>query len=454
MKRIYFPFLITLIFFAPACKKFLDKKNNQKQVVPTSVRDFQALIEETRATNYAYSFSAEVGAGDYYLPDATLKDLDESTRNMYVWNKDNLFSGTNIEWGNLYKLIYKCNIILNDIDAIERLPGEEEEWKAVKGSAFFLRGNCYSQLVWLWSLAYDPATAEHDLGAALRLKPDFNEVSRRVSVQESYRQIISDLEQAAGLLPVTSAHVVIPSRPAAYALLSRIYLSMRNYDKALVYADSCLQMRDYLMDYNTDPNITPAVSYPFKRFNPEMLYLCGALTTSAFFKGIADTALYNMYAEDDLRKKMFFNGNKGTLNRFKGNYEGNNIQAVLFTGPATDEMMLVRAECLARKGDVALALNNLNTLLRKRYKTGRFTDYASLSDADALQLILDERRKELVFRGLRWMDIKRLNKEGANISLKRMVNGSIITLEPNSLRYALPIPDNVIQLSGMQQNPR
>ncbi|SEM08104.1 hypothetical protein SAMN05216436_101351 [bacterium A37T11] len=56
-------------------------------------------------------------------------------------------------------------------------------------------------------------------------------------------------------------------------------------------------------------------------------------------------------------------------------------------------------------------------------------------------------------RGLRWMDIKRLNKEGANITLTRNLNGQIYTLPPNDPRFALPIPEDVIDLSGMQQNP-
>jgi hypothetical protein len=43
------------------------------------------------------------------------------------------------------------------------------------------------------------------------------------------------------------------------------------------------------------------------------------------------------------------------------------------------------------------------------------------SSDEASQLILQERRKELLFRGLRWIDIKRLNKEGAGIVLKRKV---------------------------------
>jgi len=57
-------------------------------------------------------------------------------------------------------------------------------------------------------------------------------------------------------------------------------------------------------------------------------------------------------------------------------------------------------------------------------------------------------------RDLRWMDIKRLNKEGANISLRRTVNGITYSLQPNDNKFALPLPETIIRISGMTQNPR
>jgi hypothetical protein len=87
-------------------------------------------------------------------------------------------------------------------------------------------------------------------------------------------------------------------------------------------------------------------------------------------------------------------------------------------------------------------------------KTGTFIPATAPDAATALALIITERRKELLFRGLRWMDIKRLNKEGANIILTRVVNNTTYKLMPNEKRYALPIPEYTISISGMPQNPR
>jgi hypothetical protein len=92
--------------------------------------------------------------------------------------------------------------------------------------------------------------------------------------------------------------------------------------------------------------------------------------------------------------------------------------------------------------------------LIKRWKTGTFIPVTAASNTEALDIILLERRKELLMRGLRWIDIKRLNKEGRNILPKRIINGQSFSLSVNENRYALPLPDDIISITGMPQNPR
>ena len=124
-----------------------------------------------------------------------------------------------------------------------------------------------------------------------------------------------------------------------------------------------------------------------------------------------------------------------------------------FDGVSTNEIYLIRAEANARQGKTTDAMRDLNELLAMRH-TDTFVPLAASSPSHALDLILLERRKELLMRGLRWVDIKRLNKEGAGITLKRTVEGVEYMLSPNDLRYALPIPEDVITLSGIEQNKR
>src|SRR5690606_20155507 len=93
---------------------------------------------------------------------------------------------------------------------------------------------------------------------------------------------------------------------------------------------------------------------------------------------------------------------------FKGSYMGNSS---LYNGLSLNEVYLMKAEANARRNNIEVAMASLNTLLEKRWVAGTFTPSVISSKEEALQLILAERRKELLMRGLRWIDIKRLNKE-------------------------------------------
>jgi hypothetical protein len=126
----------------------------------------------------------------------------------------------------------------------------------------------------------------------------------------------------------------------------------------------------------------------------------------------------------------------------------------MFSGLATDEVYLIKAECLARTGNYTQAMNVLNQLLVTRYKSGTFVPIVAANAQEALDTILAERRKELPFRGLRWSDLRRLNLEGRNIIVNRFVNGENYELLPKSNRYVLPIPENVKVLGQVEQYER
>ncbi|HTH31212.1 MAG TPA: hypothetical protein VL946_07665, partial [Lacibacter sp.] len=105
-------------------------------------------------------------------------------------------------------------------------------------------------------------------------------------------------------------------------------------------------------------------------------------------------------------------------------------------------------------GETANALAALNTVLTKRWKTGAFVPLITTNNQQVLEWVLAERRKESAFRDLRWMDLKRLNREGAGIQLQRKIGSEDFILMPNDLRYAMPIPEDIILMTGMPQNPR
>jgi hypothetical protein len=311
----------------------------------------------------------------------------------------------------------------------------------------------------LYTKPYDSTTAVSDLGVPIRLSPDVNINVGRGTVQQTYAQIIQDLQNAAQLLTVTSTVKSRPNKVATFAMLARVYLSIGNYTKAGLYADSCLQLYNTLLNYGT-LSATSSTT-PFVRFNAEVIF--SALTTSAsptLNPNIAkiDTSLYNSYATNDRRKAIFFNANSGAnlgIYSYKGGYDGPPSSNSMFMGLATDEVYLIRSECYARAGYTALAMADLNTLMSNRW-TGIFTPFVAVNADDALYQILTERRKELVFRALRWTDLRRLNKDSRFAkTLTRPMNTVAYTpLAPNDLRYAMLLPATVINTTGVQQNPR
>jgi len=128
----------------------------------------------------------------------------------------------------------------------------------------------------------------------------------------------------------------------------------------------------------------------------------------------------------------------------------------LFAGIATDEVLPIHAKAAARTNRVPIAVYDINRLLLKRWRKDKvYPVFSSSSTEETLNFVLNERRKELVFRGLRWTDIRRLNLEGRNINIRRTTNSRTYVLEPNDANYTYPIPLQVTGFNpGMPQNPR
>ncbi|MBZ4190450.1 RagB/SusD family nutrient uptake outer membrane protein [Niabella beijingensis] len=445
--------LFCLLLAVAGCTRYLEERPNKRMVIISSLKDLQGILEFDSWVN-ASAGSGEDAADNYYITDADFAALNEYDRNMYSWNNDHVFREEYFNpWALCYNNVYRANTVLFHIDkVVAGAAYTAAEVANVKGQAFFLRGISFLNVASIWCPAYDAGTADKDLGIPLRLTPDFNIPSVRSSVKQTYEQIINDLKEAIALLPVTPLAKTRASKPVACLALARTYLYMRSYDSCYKYTSLCLSMRQELFDFSL---LNPDAPFPFEAVNfednPEVLYyqMLG-LPISGLPKAKIDSNLYKSYAEDDLRKVVYFANTGKDVHSFKGSRLGTLTSSAF----SVNEGYLMRAECAARLGKKEEAINDLNALLSKRWKKGQFEPVVSLPDKELLNLILKERRKELVFTDTRWMDLKRLNKEGANIELKRIVNGKEYILHPNDSRYALPIPESVINITGMPQNPR
>jgi len=446
-------YIVSLLLTLQSCgKDWLEAKPDKGLIVAGSIKDYQALLDNSGLFNTFQAVGlGEIAAGDFYItPTAWGALFNVQERSTYIWEQtSNFYKGErSLDWESAYKRILNANIVLEGIEKVKPAGNERQEWNNVKGSALFFRAFDFYNLTQEYCVAYMPGTAIKDLGLPLRLESDVNVNVKRSNLQQTYDQIIGDLKIAADLLVTRPPYKTRPSKEAVYALLARIYLSMENYDEAEVYSNMALQIQSDLMDY---AKINNAGTYPISRFNNEVIF------HSTFYYGIFITsrqtvvsALYADYALLDCRRSLFFTANANGMT-FRGNYTGDRS---LFGGLATDELYLIRAECNVRKGKTLLALADLNLLRRNRWK-GNYQDLDSVDPEVVLEYVLKERRKELLFRGLRWSDLRRLNRDNRfAVTLNRTLNTNTYILQPNDGRYVFPLDEEELRLSGIEQNLR
>lgn len=453
-KSIYI-IIISCLFLS--CKKdWLEIKRDKALIVPTSLRDMRLLLTDEELTSADNISLVQLSCDDYYMPAANYNIGTVVERNSYIWNSD-IFAGQAVvkDWDLSYLQIETSNVVLDGLEKIIRNESNAEEWDDVKGSALHLRARAHYNLLQTFAKPYDPATADVDPGVPLRTSSDVNIPTTRASVAKVYEQVFKDLEASAGLLRSSPAFPRDPSKASAYGWLARCYLAVSNYDKALEYSILYSQIHNTLIDFNT---LNPASNVPMSLYNIEVVQHSEIGTLYTYFINSfhrVKESFRQSYHDNDLRKIHFFRnrstGEFGTYG-FKGSYTAGSM---LFSGIATDEVYLIMAECKARKNDVSGAMQDLNTLLVKRWAVGTFIPYSAATADEAVTKVLTERHKELLFRGLRWSDLRRLNKEpNRAITLTRDIGGTIYTLPPNDPKYVLPIPDYIINASGIQQNPR
>jgi hypothetical protein len=456
----YICFIGVQSVFLFSCKKasdFLAAKPDESQVVPTTLTDLQALLDNDLIINgpgqSGYPTLGETGADNYWIDTTILyHQFSPYYQQAYTWSSQ-MSSGAHEvnDWDLPYRVVLYCNEALEDLSKLKA--DGSAAYGNVKGGALFWRSYAFYTLAQIFAAPYDSIRSLSDPGIPLRQTSDLNEKLVRGTVQQTYDSIIGDCMAALAVLPPgPPRYPTRASRAAAYGLLARVWQTVGNHHRALLYSDSCLQLQSALLEYDT---IQVTGSNPFNRTNPEILFSAdmqdidvSPITLHAVY---VDTLLYSYYAPNDLRKRLFFTSRNGHQ-YFTGFYD----PAYAFCGMTTAEVYLIRAESEAREGNTSLAMADLNTLLRNRWATGTFQPYTATDAMDALRQILLERRKELLFRGVRWTDLRRLNKDPHwAITLKRIVDGTVYTLPPNDPRYVLPISDNVLSFNpGMVQNPR
>lgn len=445
--------VLILLVCLSACSDFLDVKPDGKMKIPQTLDDAEALLNDYTTLNTMYSPNMLTASDEYTLSLDIYESITIDERAAYTWADDPVISATH--WMNGYKVVYVSNQVLEVLGAIDEKSVDTNRYRELKGIALFLRAFAHHQILSAHTLPYQRSSASNLMGIPLRLSPALDVVSERANLQTSVDQIAADYRSAAALLGGAALSKGKPNKAAAYGAMARLYLECSDYEKAYAYADSSLILSQDLMDFN---GMSSTPRYPIPRFNEEVLFsaICGYSMPITNLYALIDTNLYNEYAANDLRKKFFFTELKQAgkkVIRFRGSFD--NSAGAGFIGVTTSEMYLVRAETAARLAKLDRAKQDINILRQHRMDKGSFTPVLISDPEELLDFILLERRKELVMRGLRWTDLKRLNLEpNRAIDIKREIGTESYLLKANSLKYAQVIPQVVIDESKVVQNKR
>lgn len=468
--KIIYVLLLCSLWIGCSKEKFLDEKPNKAIVIPRTLEDLQAIVDNTGLLNGILGSNhpgivpilGQTASDEYFFGRPNLYiNTHPFIVNTYTWSQEDIYGGINSvnDWTQLYKAILSLNICIEQLEKLSLSELDALEGRRIKGTALFHRAHLYYHLAQVFAPVYQKSTASSTLGLPLRLKADVNEKLERNTLQETYNQIITDLEESIPYLPEQVSYTTRPTVTAAYAMLSRVYLSMSDYDKALECSEEALERKSSLMDFN---NLDSLSAYPISNNNEEIIFNClssiGGNIATAFVNSFAsvDSMLVKAYSPGDLRKPIFTvkrTESQSLGYRFKGSYFGG---IYFFSGLATDELYLIKAECLTREGRSDEACAVLNKLLEKRFKPQMFIPLDIDDNKELLHVILMERRKELLYRGVRWTDLRRLNLDPLlAVTLRRSIGGEIFELPPNDPRYVYPIPHDVLMFHpNMEQNPR
>ena len=465
MKNVTTILAICVVVMLTGCNDYLDIKPKGEKI-PTTVSDYETLLNYESVQKVSDTYPAYL-TDDVFLPDVAegtatpgLNSVDQSIRNLYLFKKE-VFGDAQDDgfWFASYNRIYYYNTV---IDNIMDADGSDEQQKlSIRAEALISRALEYLYLVNGYAKYYDVRTAESDPGVPLILDEDISKKNLvRASVKDVYAQIQSDLQTALPNLPVQAkGNAFRASKAAGYGVLAKMYLYMGNYTEALKAANAVLEINNSLLDLKKYAVVKAQSSIgrtnvPQDIDNPENIYIKFApYVYGLSSKVFGSDELISLFSEDDMRLQVYFTKNFRNIPTDKYVWAPYLRANLAVSSP---EIYLIAAECEAREGSIERAIALINKLRDNRIKNN--TDIVATDRNDALQKVLEERRRELAMSGMmRYIDLKRLNQESQFAKTVTHVTGEgTFSLEPNSPLYVLPIPAKVMRFNknSMKQNER
>lgn len=349
-------------------------------------------------------------------------------------------------WTSAYRTIAIANIIINTDET--SIDGESAAIEYIKGQALIIRALAHFDLLRNYGQQY---AGGGSLGVPyITTFKGEDLIPARNSVTEVKTAIYSDLENAFNRMSSSlddTSEKAYPTKFAAKAIESRVALYFKEWSRsenaALAVINSGLyaisEAENYLNTFSTDNAVNSIFELAFSETDRLGSNSLGFIYKGEVYGDIEVLpVIEELYEDSDVRKDIL--GYEETKLRNLGKFPAlngdDNISVIRY-----EEVILNYAEALfeQNKGE---ALNQLNLIPAKRNASA----YETISKA----ILLNERRKELIFEGFRFFDLSRSNLPIPIVhSLQNIQN----PIPAGDFRYALPIP--IIEIdsnSNMTQN--
>ncbi|OIQ37963.1 MAG: RagB/SusD family nutrient uptake outer membrane protein [Bacteroidetes bacterium MedPE-SWsnd-G1] len=375
-----------------------------------------------------------------------------STQAEFKYNEN-----TDYLWNNAYSVIANANIVINT--DVTTLDGDLAYGRHLQGEAIAIRALAHYDLLRSFGQQHAPSG---DLGVPIvtTFKGDAESLSpSRNTVSEVKSAIYLDLEQAFGMMDVAYDSKIFISKYAAKALEARVALYFGDWARARDAAKMVIDNGGY--------TIAPAASFVSNWAGKEAgnsifelqysgsdnagngslayMYRFPSDAPSGYGDAEAIANVIDLYADGDVRKDILGYQDAGTRLRNMGKYPDTVTNADNVPLIRIEEIVLIYAEALFEINNAdPMALTQLNMITSNRG--------AAAHTMVTKDIILDERRKELMFEGFRFDDLMRT---GMSVDVIGSSQNLIETLSyPNNL-FTYPIPaaeinanSNVVQNDG------
>ena len=440
-------FLAILIFascegldIAPDGDISLDQSFTKPQDAENALLGIYVTLQHKSYYGGFYVLSADALGGDAKTGGYNNPALDElSAMNV---SPDNVI--TDQMWSNIYKTIASTNYVIEGIYKIkefEFLPRRN----VIEGQARAIRAMAHFDCLRYFGEHWDTLST-NGIPIMNKIKP-FDEISPRQSVKANYDFIISELETAVKMMNPNEKKTQYMTYWGAKALLARVNLYKKNYEKAEYYATQVIDSKQFkLLSKENYPSVftsrQTSESIFELVFSKESISSFNALTYATekairpdiAFMAPESLKLFWLGRESDVRANLLtFDPQKndetilpdGRVLKYKGEVNQDNSAYIM----RLSEMYLIRAEATTPKKGI----EDLN-YLRATRGLSKISTVFGISNIDFDETLVAERRAELYFEGHRFFDLARWGHINTVLGVPKF-------------RACLPIPQREIQVS-------